>query len=301
MGKLDLNYDAIFEDLSRIMGLNLKRHGRFWHGKCYIDGTPHAYRYDKMVCTRDASGGITIMEQGGDSMQLYKWMQLYGGCSSSKETYERLKSMSDGIVISKPEPEIPTRYVEQSILDEAMERIGRLKDPLFRWLCTKFPEGKVEESYRKLAITPCRVPQGVGTQFWYIDEEQRILHDKIIIYKPDGHRDHNYGGGRIFRTAQGYTQRCYFGEHLGTDGNPYVVESEKTALLIYLNTGRRALATGGSANVRRIKRNYRLLPDYDKAGMDWVRWFPDQAVKWWEGMPDLKEGDDFGDVIYRSL
>ena len=170
MGKLDLNYDAIFEDLPRIMGLNLKRHGRFWHGKCYIDGTPHAYRYDKMVCTRDASGGITIMEQGGDSMQLYKWMQLYGGCSSSKETYERLKSMSDGIVISKSEPEIPTRYVEQSILDEAMERIGRLKDPLFRWLCTKFPEGKVEEAYRKLAITPCRVPQGTGTQFWYIDE-----------------------------------------------------------------------------------------------------------------------------------
>lgn len=40
MGKLDLNYDAIFEDLPRIMGLNLKRHGRFWHGKCYIDGTP---------------------------------------------------------------------------------------------------------------------------------------------------------------------------------------------------------------------------------------------------------------------
>ena len=152
MGKLDLNYDAIFEDLPRIMGLNLKRHGRFWHGKCYIDGTPHAYRYDKMVCTRDASGGITIMEQGGDSMQLYKWMQLYGGCSSSKETYERLKSMSDGIVISKPEPEIPTRYVEQSILDEAMERIGRLKDPLFRWLCTKFPEGKVEEAYRKRSL-----------------------------------------------------------------------------------------------------------------------------------------------------
>lgn len=181
MGKLDLNYDAIFEDLPRIMGLDLKRHGRFWHGKCYIDGTPHAYRYDKMVCTRDASGGITIMEQGGDSMQLYKWMQLYGGCSSSKETYERLKSMSDGIVISKPKPEIPTRYVEQSILDEAMERIGRLKDPLFRWLCTKFPEERVEEAYRKLAITPCRVPQGTGTQFWYIDEEQRILHDKIII------------------------------------------------------------------------------------------------------------------------
>lgn len=90
------------------------------------------------------------MEQGGDSMQLYKWMQLYGGCSSSKETYERLKSMSDGIVISKLEPEIPTRYVEQSILDEAMELIGRLKDPLFRWLCTKFPEEKVEEAYRKL-------------------------------------------------------------------------------------------------------------------------------------------------------
>lgn len=162
MGKLDLNYDAIFEDLPRIMGLNLKRHGRFWHGKCYIDGTPHAYRYDKMVCTRDASGGITIMEQGGDSMQLYKWMQLYGGCSSSKETYERLKSMSDGIVISKPEPEIPTRYVEQSILDEAMERIGRLKDPLFRWLCTKFPEEKVGEAYRKLAITPCRFRREPG-------------------------------------------------------------------------------------------------------------------------------------------
>ena len=47
------------------------------------------------------------------------------------------------------------------------------------------------------------------TQFWYINRKGEIYHDKKILYKEDGHRDHRYGGSRDFHKRQGLFRQVF--------------------------------------------------------------------------------------------
>jgi hypothetical protein len=232
-------------------------------------------------------------------------MRAYGGCSTDREVADRLGNQLLGTlnIIAQVVGEKPLRYVSQRQLDQSLSFIGVAEDNLFLWLCQHFDRQTVIDAYKRLLITPALLKDGrIATQFWFMTRAGDICHDKLILYKPDGKRDHDYGGGRWFTTALGFGHRCYFGEHLGTDGDRFVVESEKTALLMWLNSGTTALATGGAKNLRRIKRNYILCPDYDEAGMEWIEKFPEAMVsKWWEFESGVQKGDDLGDVIYRRL
>jgi hypothetical protein len=136
--------------------------------------------------------------------------------------------------------------------------------------------------------------------FWYVDQDGRILFDKRILYKEDGHRDKSFFPGRQFRVGDGYSGRCYFGACVPDDGRKaFVCESEKSALLASLYYGgRRFLATGGKGNLRGIEPNMMLVPDMD-ARIEWEE--KGEVWPWWEkwGVPvgEIPDHADIGDMI----
>ena len=131
--------------------------------------------------------------------------------------------------------------------------------------------------------------------FWQIDEQQRVHTGKMMLYKPDGHRDkespYNFDWvhSALYRDPRtGYSadktdmRSCLFGLHLlnryklpNVAQEVRVVESEKTALIMaiaYGNTPSQVwMACGGLGNINRDKlrpiieqgRQIVLYPDRD--------------------------------------
>jgi hypothetical protein len=131
--------------------------------------------------------------------------------------------------------------------------------------------------------------------YWQIDEQQRIHTGKMMLYKPDGHRDkespYNFDlvHSALYRDQRtGYSadktdmKSCLFGLHLldkyklpNVSQDVCIVESEKTALLMAIAYGNNAkqvwMACGGLGNINREKlkpiieqkRNIILYPDRD--------------------------------------
>ena len=133
------------------------------------------------------------------------------------------------------------------------------------------------------------------TIFWQIDEEGRVRTGKMMLYKPDGHRDKEAAYGfdwihsALYRDArQPYSadrtdvRTCLFGLHLlnyyttpKVKQDVCIVESEKTALIMAIAYGNNPkqvwMACGGLGNINRDKlrpiieqkRNIILYPDRD--------------------------------------
>ena len=131
--------------------------------------------------------------------------------------------------------------------------------------------------------------------FWQIDEQQRVHTGKMMLYKPDGHRDkespYNFDWvhSALYRDPRtGYSadktdmRSCLFGLHLlnryklpNVAQEVRIVESEKTALIMaiaYGNTPSQVwMACGGLGNINRDKlrpimeqrRQIVLYPDRD--------------------------------------
>ena len=301
---LDIDYNRVFEVLDRVTGLPLRRQGNRWYGACYITGEPHIRR-DKTVCRIAPRGdGIQILEAGGDAMTLWNWLLTYGGCHTGKEAKDRLVSLSSGIIVP-PAPVVhgglyvPYRDFEST-------KSNKKNDNLFKYLTSIFTLDKVEHVFDLYNVASMRLYDGrIGTCYWYMDSERRVLHDKIVLYKSNGHRDKTFGGCRRFRTADGYSNRCLFGAHLLSEREEgqrvVVVEAEKTALLLALRWPKHIyLATGGANNTRLIEPYMELWPDYDDAGMIWVKKWPDQCKRWWEWYDGVEKGMDIGDVIIKK-
>lgn len=301
---IDIDYNKVFAVLDHITGLPLRRHGNRWYGGCYINGTPHVRR-DKTVCRIAPRGdGIQILEAGGEAMSLWNWLLTYGGCSSGREVAERLKSLSSGI-IAPPAPVMTNgMYVPRTDLESTM--CNRKSDNLFKFFTSMFDSNKVSQVFERYNVASVQLYDGrIGTCYWYVDSEQRVVHDKIVLYMSNGHRDKTFGGCRRFRTADGYTNRCLFGSHLlpmrHGGQRVVVVEAEKTALLLALRWPKHIyLATGGANNTRLIEPYMELWPDYDEAGMMWVDKFPGQCKKWWERFEGVEKGMDIGDIIIKE-
>jgi hypothetical protein len=114
-------------------------------------------------------------------------------------------------------------------------------------------------------------------------------------YLGDGHRDKSFGGSRKFKTAEGYTARPMYGAQLISESKEvYVVESEKTALLLRLESGKCVVATGGKGNLRDLDERFKLLPDMD-AIEEWRE--KGEVVEWWKGWAGAGEKCDIGDLI----
>lgn len=309
--KIRIDYLKVFTGLPDIMGIPMKMVAGKWIASRMIDGS-YSTRPDKLVC-RQVDDGIQVLEQGGESMTLFTWMQKYGGCKTRFEAKMRLIDMGAGYVEAPDyrEKDVEIRFIDQRNIDKSTEVRMQSEDNLTCYLKSIFGSIDTETLLRQYRVgAGRRVVDGSYvnmTQFWYINSDGRILHDKLMLYKTDGHRDKAVIPGRMFKKTKGYNGKCLFGEHLLSmypDEQVYVVESEKTALLASLFYGKGLwLACGGKNNLRAcgVKPGWKVLPDVD-AFSAWRREFGDACVEWWKPYGvEVGEKWDIADLIVECL
>ena len=302
MGKGDLyrgQYDPVvaLRNTPKLLGMELVQHGQGLQGGYYLNGDKHAYRRDKLKVFV-SRGSVWISEEGGRCLSLPQWLIEFGGAADFKEALGMINGESQAIcwnreVRQKADPKV--QYVDLAALEGARQ-YDLAKCPLFRWMCTLFREDKVRETWAMYNVTTDSHGNAV---FWYVDQDERILFDKRILYKEDGHRDKSFFPGRQYRVADGYSGKCYFGACVPDDGRKtFIVESEKSALLGHLYYGRRFMATGGKGNLRTIEPGMMLCPDMD-VRIEWEE--RGEVLPWWEkwGIPfdQIPDHADIGDMI----
>lgn len=307
MGKDENKYRFAYDPVAalrnapKLMGLELTEHGRGLQGGYYINGEKHPYRRDKLKVFI-SRGSVWVLEEGDRCISLPQWLIEFGCAADFKDALKIIKGQSQAINWTREmrEKAIPkVQYVSPDVLAGA-KQYPLESCPLFRWMCCMFPEERVREVWNRYNVTTDSHNNAV---FWYVDQQGRILYDKRIFYKPDGHREKSFFPGRQFRVADGYSGRCYFGACLPDDGRKaFICESEKSALLAALYyDGRRFLATGGKSNLREIEPNMMLVPDMD-ARIGWEE--KGDVWRWWEKWPAgevVPEHADIGDLIERRL
>lgn len=281
-----------FEQVPSIMGLDLTRkRNDMWWGGYYLTGEQHSYRRDKMKVAI-YNGDIWVHEEGGVSQSLATWLVNNGRATDYREAYRILDCKGKPLDVQRffEKRKVVASYVPRSVVD-AMGQFDLRKCPLFRWMCTLFPEDRVREVWKMYNVTTDSKQNAV---FWYADSEGRIAFDKRIAYKEDGHRDKNHFPPREYRTADGFTARPYFGAHLVKEGEEVrICEAEKSALLFTLATSKVMLATGGKGNLKDVA-NAKLYPDRD-AYEEWSA--KGVCEPWFEGWPECGETSDIGDLI----
>ena len=287
-------YDKLraFEQIPNIMGLDLTRKRQdLWWGAYYLDGQPHAYRRDKMKVTL-YNAEIWVHEEGGVTQSIATWLVNNGRATDYREAYRILDCKGKPIDVTRiftNKPKVAS-YVPRSVVD-AMGQFDLRKCPLFRWMCTLFPEDRVREVWKMYNVTTDS--KGLAC-FWYADSQGRIAFDKRVKYREDGHRDKTFGGTREYRTADGFTARPYFGAHLVKEGEEVrICEAEKSALLGALALGGTWLAVGGKNNLKDVA-NAKLYPDKD-AYEEWSH--KGECVPWFEGWHECGDTSDIGDLI----
>lgn len=290
-----------FERIPEITGLELTRHGNKWQGGYYLNGDTHPFRRDKLKVVM-WKNGIWLFEEGGEGMSLENWLQQRGIAQDYRDALKIIEGESvgfkwDGKVREKQKSGL---YVTPDVLMGA-KQYDLKKCSLFRWMCKMFPEERVRQAWDMYNVTTDSHGNAV---FWMVDQNGKILYDKRILYREDGHRDKNFFPGRQYRVGDGYTNRCYFGACLPDDGRKaFIVESEKSAILAALYyEGRRFLATGGKGNLREVEPNMMLVPDMD-ARIEWAE--KGDVWPWWEkwGLPieQIPEKADIGDMIEYKM
>lgn len=281
-----------FEQVPSIMGLDLTRkRNDMWWGGYYLTGEQHSYRRDKMKVAI-YNGDIWVHEEGGVSQSLATWLVNNGRAADYREAYRILDCKGKPLDVQRffEKRKVVASYVPRSVVD-AMGQFDLRKCPLFRWMCTLFPEDRVREVWKMYNVTTDS--KGLAC-FWYADSQGRVAYDKRVLFKEDGHRDKSFGGTREYRTSDGFTARPYFGAHLVKEGEEVnIVESEKTALACACYFGGTWLATGGKGNLKDVA-NAKLYPDYD-AREEWSH--KGSVVEWWQGWHECGETSDIGDLI----
>ena len=265
-----------------------------WWGGYYLTGEQHSYRRDKMKVAI-YNGDIWVHEEGGVSQSLATWLVNNGRAADYREAYRILDCKGKPLDVQRffEKRKVVESYVPRSVVD-AMRQFDLRKCPLFRWMCTLFPEDRVRDVWKMYNVTTDSKGCAV---FWYADSQGRIAYDKRVFYKEDGHRDKSFGGTREYRTADGFTARPYFGAHLvKEDEEVRICEAEKSALLYTLATSKVMLATGGKGNLKDVA-NAKLYPDID-AIADWKsRAKGAEIVEWWSDWSEFGDTSDIGDLI----
>lgn len=284
----EINYNSLFESLPRITGLPWVRRGRMYYGKFYLDGTPHRRR-DKSVAYMKGSK-IILCEQGAGGI-IDLWQLFSDRGMSDLEIGNFLRAESDSTYVAPLYVEPSPVFVYPHIVERTL---GQYTDVLFKYLCTLYAEDRVKWAYRELNVGS----RGDATVYWYKDKNGKFLHDKQITYKMDGHRNKEIHPTRKMKSGNGFTGRCYFGEHLPHD-KAFVVEAEKTVLVAKIAYPNRIfLATGGSNNLNRNP-SHLLLPDLDQIE-SWKE--RGEVVEWWKhyDIQSLGEKCDIADAILHE-
>lgn len=309
MGKSDsyrFAYDpvAALRNAPKLMGMELRECGQNkLCGGYYINGDAHPWRRDKLKVFI-GRGCVWVAEEGGQVLSLPNWLIQYGGCADFKDALKVIKGESQSMDWNEHRvrfKESEVKYISKDVLDAA-KRYDLGRCPLFRWFCGMFPEERVREAFDRYNVTT----DGRGLAvFWVVDQFGRILHDKRIRYMEDGHRDKGFGGTREYRTADGYTGRAFFGSHLIPacgDSDILVTESEKSAIALYLVTGRTVVATAGKNNLREKNARFLCYPDLDAVD-EWTA-TGNRIAEWWnlaDGIIQLGPTDDVCDFIEKAI
>ena len=287
------DYDpvAALRNAPSLLGMELRQCGQNkLCGGYYLNGDIHPWRRDK-IKVFISRGSVWVAEEGGQCISLPNWLIQYGHCADFREAIRAIKGQSQALDWSERkvrQKETEIKYVSKDVL-EAAKRYDLRTCPLFRWFCTLFPEDRVREAFERYNVTTDS--KGLAV-FWVVNQDGRILHDKRMKYFPTGRRDKDFGGTRIYKTADGYSGRAAFGAHLIREsGDVLVTESEKSAIGLYLWTGQTVIATAGKNNLR--ERDPRLLCYPDKDGFEeWestgnrcVRWFDDWELPYEQQPP----------------
>lgn len=293
MGRFEYDPLVALQNAPKLLGMELRQNGpRGLMGGYYLNGDRHAYRRDKLKVFI-SRGSVWVSEEGGRCISLPQWLMEFGGAADWMDAIRMINGESQAMVWNREVRERVNkdiRYVSKDVLEGAKQYdLG--KCPLFRWMCGMFDEAKVREVWNKYNVTTDSYGNAV---FWYVNQEGKILYDKRIAYKDDGHRDKSFFPGRKYRVAEGFSARCYFGACLpGDGGRIYLVESEKSALLGNLYFGGRFYASGGKGNLREVESDMLLVPDMD-ARAEWGN--KGQVWSWWEMWPDVKDIPDHADI-----
>lgn len=292
-----IDYNRVFARIPEIMNLDLIFRRNAWEGKYYITGEPHAYKRDKLKVK--LRRGIWVHEQGGESMTLVSWLVEYGGCDSYKQAFEVIRGNDMPVSDFHFTPKIQNvKYVPKSYL-ESMKGCPLELCPLFRWMSWLFGNDRTREEWERYNVMTDEKGNAV---YFYINREGHILHDKRIRYNLDGHRDKSCGCSRRYKVGDGFSGRCFFGEHLISDDTVLnIVESEKTALIASTYFGEKKglwIATGGKTQIKSLlpnikDRKFRLFPDIDAVD-EWAEY--GDIVEWWKGR-EFSEHSDVGDLV----
>lgn len=291
-----IDLSAVMDNIPTIMGLNLKRKGENkWEGGYYMNRERHPYRRDKLKVTI-WNYSIWVHEEGNRSMSLATWLVQFGGAVDYREAYRIMRGNAIPIFQEFHSVGKEGLYVDESIYEE-YRKWGLESCNLYNWMCRLFGEAKVREAWERYNVT---TNERGDVVFWFRDNEGLLCHDKIVRYRHDGHRDKGFGGSRRFKTSDGYTQRCMFGSHLieSDDEVVNIVESEKTAMIMWIVRGGVWLATGGKTQLRDSDARACLYPDMD-AICEWRD--KGNVIEWWEGEEGLGDHDDIGDLMVRKI
>lgn len=295
MGKQDsyrFAYDPMttMQNVPKLMGMEMTWHGREWQGGYYLNGDRHAFRRDKLKVFI-GRGSIWISEEGGRCISLPQWLIEFGGAADFKEALKIIKGQPQSIEWSRefrerinPKPE----YVSKDVL-EAAKQFDLKKSPLFRHMCTMFPEDRVRAVWNAYNVT---ANSKGGTVFWYLNPSGKICHDKIVWYGEDGHRVKTLPMGRTYKKGDGYIENPMFGSHFKKKPKG-ILESEKSALYASCYYGGVWLATGGKGNLR-DSCGISLYPDRD-AEEEWSR--HGNCIDWYSDWPECGDHSDLGDKI----
>lgn len=305
MGKDSFRFEydlaAAMSNCGKLLGMELRKNGRQLEGGYYINGEPHPYRKDKLKIYCQ-NGSVWISEEGGRCVSLTQWLIEFGGAADYSSALKMIKGESQALhwngEVRRNLEQPQLKYVSEDVLAGA-RRYALDGCPLFRWMCKMFPEDKVREAWDIYNVTTDSHGNAV---YWYVNQDGKILYDKRIAYKEDGHRDKSFFPGRQYRVGDGFSARCYFGACLPSDGKRvFICESEKSAILGYLYWGRKFVATGGKGNLREIDQNMLLVPDMD-ARIEWEE--KGEVWPWWEKWPAgeaVPDHADIGDLIERRM
>lgn len=303
MGRVDYDVYKAFRTAPSLMGLDLRMRNGQWQGPYYMNGDLHPYRKDKLKVFT-GKDGVWVSEEGGDAVSIIDWLIAYRGADGYKGALRMLRE-ADGTLRWTEESKVrrkdegETLYVPKGAVEGA-RAYGLGRCPLFGWMCGLWPEGRVTEAWDRYGVTSDSHGNCV---YWYIDSKGDVCFDKRMAYGSDGHRDKTFFPGRQYRKADGYSGRCLFGDNWVDYGKPvYVVESEKTALMVWLMYGRQCVACGGKGGLRAedVRDGMVLLPDYDARG-EWSKL--GKVWPWWEkwGVPEVPPTADIGDMIEYKI
>ena len=296
---LPIDYNRVFANIVEITNLPLKQKGRSWIGACKMNGATHE-RPNKLIISLKG-GSVVMLEQGGECISVARWLVDYGGCNKHLDSKSNYKDAFDILRGCKPssfvyynkEVVVESIFVDQKQMDNT-SHTDHSRNNLFIWLSSMFGENAVKEAFSLYRV---RTDKWNNTVFWNINKQGKICFDKRMKYQPNGKRDHQFGGSRLFKVGKGYRKRCYFGSHLlGREGKVRLVESEKTALIGHLACGGVWIASGGANNLLEVDKDWVVYADNDEAGRKWEEQFPEQCMAWYKGS-GVAEGDDIGDFI----